>query len=243
MASKRKLSAVLVGLATMSCLSLPVRAELKAGDHIVSFNAGASFPLNEVDFADVGGGKETAVKTGPGFSAQYLYHLTPSFAFGGEAAYAAYGDKDHMITVNTFTGPANLNVTLASKAWAVQAVARYVLVPEKMIHPYFLGGLGMGGVHSKTTTTPIPPAVWTPSGTQETRTNSEGNATGVAFSLGAGVDGYITESWLLGLDLRWIYLGTKKSFDDQVFGAGVTDELEASKAFVISGKIGYKFGR
>jgi opacity protein-like surface antigen len=154
---------------------------------------------------------------------------------GGEFNYASFGDKDHTIANGMAV------TTVGAKAWTVEAVARYVLFPEKRINPYFLGGVGVGQVSENAKTKPIAPAAWVDTGTREARTNFDGSATGVAISLGAGVDGYLTESLLAGLDFRWKYLGTNKTFADRAF-IGFSDTISATSALSISGKVGYKFG-
>lgn len=236
---KKKISALwmrgaVLVLAGMACVSLPAGAVVKAGEHQVSVNVGAAVPTTQYDLSPVGGKTEDMGDTGTSFGGQYLYHLTPALGLGGEFSYAAFGDKDHSVT--------NAIVTSSYKIWTTEVIARYVLMPEARINPYFIAGLGMGSVAAKATTKPAPGLVWLNTGTNESRTNFDGSAMGVAFSLGAGADADITDSLFAGLDLRWRFVGAKKDYADGVL-AGAVDSVPSGSGLAIAGKIGWKFGR
>lgn len=231
-AGSRSCRAVLAATA-LAFISRPASAVVKAGEQQVSVNVGAAVPTTKFDLSAVGGNTETMGGSGVGFGGQYLYHLTPALGLGGEFSYASFGDKAHAIT--------NAIVTSSYKTWTTEVIARYVLMPEARVNPYFIAGLGMGSVSAKAMTKPAPGFVWSNTGAAESRTNFDGSATGVAFSLGGGADADITDSLFAGLDLRWRFVGAKKDYADQVTGG--VDTLSSGSGLAIAGKIGYKFGR
>lgn len=149
---------------------------------------------------------------------------------GAEYSYAAYSDKDHNVT--------SAVTTIDSKVWALEAVARYVFLPEKQFNPYFIGGIGVGQVSANAKSRPT--ATW-PDLTTGTRTNYSGNATGPAFSLGAGFDGSITDSVIAGLEVRWRDINAQKTFSDQIT-PGLKDHINSSTGLIVAAKIGFKFG-
>jgi len=226
MDKSRKMLVGLIALVGMACFSLPAKAEIKAGQQIVSLNLGAGISLDKTDLTNyAGGSKETAVNPGIAVGGQYLYHLTPAFGFGGDFSYAAYGGKDHSMTGAVTTEEAS--------TWALQAMARYVLLAEKKFNPYLFGGFGVGQTMVNTKTS---------IGGGTPKTNFSGSATGPAFSLGAGIDGDITESLLAGIEFRWTHINALKTFDDQVT-AGAHDNITPSDGLTIGAKVGYKFGK
>lgn len=226
-------------LAGMMCGALPAGATVKTGEHQVSINAGAAIPTTKYDLSASGGSSEVMGGSGVGFGGQYLYHLTPALGLGSEFSYAAFGDKDHAI--GPVLGVPGTIVTSSYKTWTMEAIARYVLMPESRVNPYFIAGVGLGSVSAKASTRLPPGLVFASTGSREA-TNFDGSATGVAFSLGAGADADITDSLFAGLDLRWRFVGAKKDFADQAV-PGTVHSISSGSGLAVAGKIGYKFGR
>jgi opacity protein-like surface antigen len=228
--------AAMLGLAAVVCAAMPARAEVKAGQQSVSAAVGAAVPTTRYDLSAVGGQTETIGGTGVGFGGQYLYHLTPAFGVGGEFNYASFGEKNHSIT-----GAA---VTSSYKTWSLEAVARYVFMPETRVNPYLIAGFGLGSVSAKATTTLLPGYQWVDTGltTPSARNNFDGSSMGPAFSIGAGFDADITEAIFGGFDLRWRYAGGRKTYADGA-SAGLQDSIPGGSGLLVSGKLGWKFGR
>lgn len=221
-------------IAATALLARPASAVVKAGEQQASVTAGAAIPLMQFDFSAVGGTSEKTGGSGVGFGGQYLYHLTPALGLGGEFNYASFGDQTHNVTKAV--------VTSSYKTWSMEAVARYVLMPEAKVNPYLIAGLGVGATSAKATTKPAPGFVWANTGTTESRTNFDGSATGAAFSIGAGADADITDSLFAGLELRWRYAGASKTYVDGV-DSSLRDSVPAGTGLGIAGRIGWKFGR
>lgn len=134
-------------------------------------------------------------------------------------------------------GPYTLSFETGVKTWTLEAVARYVFLPEKPINPYFIGGLGVGQVMAHLKTKFDGPGIsWAD-------TNFDGTARGTVFSLGAGLDGDTDiESLIASLDFRWRYISAKKDFTDRLI-PGATHSITSWSALTLSVKFGYKFGR
>ncbi len=235
MKNQRKSARWLCGVVAAGAfgLAMPAGATVKAGGQEASVNVGAAIPTTQYDLTSVGGSKDTMGGTGVGFGGQYLYNLTKAIGVGGEFNYASFGNKDHSVTKAV--------VTSSYGTWSLEAVARYVLMPESRVNPYIIAGLGLGSVSAKATTKPASGYAWTNTGTTESRTNFDGSATGVAFSIGAGADADITDSLFAGLDLRWRFVGAKHDYADGV-SPGTTDSISSGSGLAVSGDLGWKFG-
>lgn len=202
----------------------PARAEIKEGAQILSLGLGAGVPLTEIDLVPAGGsGKEPLAGAGFALDGRWLYHATSHIGVGAELGYSQFGDKDHNVTsAVAVTGGSLLTF---------QAIARYVFLPEKQLSPYLLGGTGFNRLSGHLKATPTTGFVWANTGTRETRTFVDTSSIGAVFSIGAGLEGSITERLLAGLEFKWSLLGMDKDKFGTSFGSALN----------IGSRFGWKF--
>ncbi len=223
-------------LSAAALAARPASATVKAGDQTVKVGVGAAVPLSHADLSAVQGPSDaSSASTGLGLGGQYLYQLTPAFGFGGEFSYADYGNQGTDL-------PTHYHITSSYKTWAMEAVARYVLMPDARVNPYFIAGLGLGSVSAKADTSPGAGYVWSNTGTTESRPDFDGSAMGPEFSVGLGADADLTDSLVAGLDARWRFISVSKTFDDQTF-PGYQEKISSGNGLQIDGTVGWKFGR
>lgn len=209
-------------------------AQYTAGSHEAGFTLGAAIPLTETDLTDLGGKEETAVKTGLSINGRYLYHTSPAWAFGGEIGYSVFGDKEHDIS------DSGVIIREGAKSITFEGIAKYTLAPEKKTRPYFIGGLGYGNLQQKTETKPATGFSWSDTGTTEYRTNYDESIGALAFSLGAGLESFLTDAMALGIEARWRTLRTDEKVADKIFASEW--EFDSSNSFILTAGFSWKFG-
>jgi opacity protein-like surface antigen len=223
-----------IGFAGIFAVAGTAMAQFSAGSSEAGFTVGGAIPLTKTDLTDLGGKNETAVKSGVDFGGRYLYHTTPVWAFGGEVSYSAFGDKTHDLG-----GLAEIKESAG--ALDVQGIAKYTFAADKKTRPYLIGGIGYGSLKLKTQTKPVGGAAWADTGTTESRTNFDENFGGLALSMGAGFEHFLTDTLLLGIEGRWKYLGTKDTVNDPVLGA--TWDIKSNSSLLLTAGLSWKFGK
>lgn len=171
------------------CLASGAQAQVNQGAHVWSLGLGAGLPLNRYyDIKDKVGN--------PGFSVggRYLYHVRPSVGVGLDLSYCAGRTKT--------SSTSDFRYTSAPELLQVLAVGKYSLLADRKFRPYVLGGVGLGRFSFKKTQSPTA-GTWADTGTAETRTPMDAASTGLAFTVGSGLDWDVTKKVLVGLDLRW----------------------------------------
>jgi opacity protein-like surface antigen len=208
-------------------------AQYTAGSHEAGFTLGAAIPLTKTDLTALGGEEKVAVKTGINVNGRYLYHASPQWAFGGEIGYAAFGDKEHDLT------DSGAIMREGAKSLVFEGIAKYTLAPGKKTRPYFIGGLGYGNLQQKTETKPAAGFTWSDTGTTEYRTNYDESIGALAFSLGAGLESFLTDSLALGIEARWRTLSTDEKIADKLFP--IEWEIDNSNSFILTVGLSWKF--
>jgi opacity protein-like surface antigen len=227
-------SAKLILAVFISACAGNAHAQYTAGSHEAGFTLGAAIPLTKTDLTAVGGKEEVAVKTGINVNGRYLYHTSQKWAFGGEIGYAAFGEKEHDVSAS------GAMVREGAKSLTFEGIAKYTLAPEKKTRPYFIGGLGYGSLRQKTETKPITGFTWSDTGTTEYRTNYDKSIGALTFSLGAGLESFLTDSLALGLEARWRTLRADETVTDEITGGRW--DIDNANSFVLTAGLNWKFG-
>ena len=219
--------------AVLLCFAGIASAQFDKGSSEAGFVVGGAIPTTKSDLTDLVGKNQTAVKTGITAGGRYLYHTSPEWAFGGEASYAAFGDKKHDIGI--------AEITESAAALDVQGIAKYTFAADKKSRPYLIGGVGYGSMKQKNTTKPINGNSWIDTGTTESRTNYDETIGALAVSLGAGFEHFFNDTTILTIEGRWKHLGTDKNITDDTLG--VTWDINSTNAVLITAGLSWKFGK
>ncbi|HVE12295.1 MAG TPA: outer membrane beta-barrel protein [Elusimicrobiota bacterium] len=209
---KNMLRNAAVGLILSALGAGPACAAVAKGDSAVSLGLGAGMPVSDLDLSAIGGGSQSPGEAGLAVDGRYLYQAGQHLAVGGELGRMGFPDR-------TFVGP-RLAGTVHSELVTLQALARYLFLPDKDISPYLIGGLGVNRFSAKVRETFDPGDV---------RLDSDSH--GAVFSAGAGVEAAVAKSAFVGAELRW-FLATIDSGD---FGTGTLHALN------IGARAGYRF--
>lgn len=232
---KRTVIAVFA-MALLSTFCGGARAQYAAGSQEAGLILGAAIPLTKTDFTSVGGTEETSVKAGRNFGARYLYHTSPEWSFGGEVAYASYGDKEKNLDPGI-----PMTIREGAKTLAFEGLAKYTFKPENKTRPYLLGGLGYGQTTWKGETRPGAGYVWADTSTSEYRTNFDEEMSAVSFSLGAGLETTMSDNISLAFEARWRTIRVDDTVTDKIFASKW--EAEAANAFLLTAGLNWKFGK
>ncbi len=216
------------------CFAGTASAQFDKGSSEAGLVVGGAIPTTKSDLTDLGGKNETAVKTGVAVGGRYLYHTSPEWAFGGEASYAAFGDKKHDIG-------GIIEITESAAALDVQGIAKYTFAADKKSRPYLIGGVGYGSVKQKNTTKPINGTSWADTLTTESRTNYDETIGALAVSLGAGFEHFFNDTTILTIEGRWKHFGTNKNITDDTLG--ITWDINSTNAVLITAGLSWKFGK
>ncbi|MDA8131007.1 MAG: outer membrane beta-barrel protein [Elusimicrobia bacterium] len=230
---KKSITSVLMGIAIISCANIG-RAEVKKGQQFININAGAAIPITKTDMTDLGGKNETAVKSGLAIGGQYIYQFSPAWGIGAEFASSSFKGQDHEILSHA------AKIQNSASAVTMQAVVRCILTPEKRFYPYLLAGAGYGKTDISAKTKPINSGVWSDTLTTEWRDNYDTSISGAALTLGAGVEGNLTDSIVAGLGVRWQNIVAKKTITDTL---GIKWDIKNNQSANATIMLGWKFGK
>lgn len=181
---------LLIGILTASGC-----AGISSGSHVLTLNFGNAVPLSRgVDLTAWGNGVERPANAGTLSGIQYYYQRTAEIGVGAELT-GGYGDRRthamHKGSVRTSTQYSSLLF-----------MARRVFLPGSESYPYVFGGLGATAFTVYQRATPGNGFVWANTGSSETR-EWDDSSTGFSFALGAGLEGMLGKSFLLGVEARW----------------------------------------
>jgi opacity protein-like surface antigen len=226
-----------IGLSTI--LAVRASAETMEGDHLVLIGIGrmgTSTRLTGVqpsyDFDGDGipdnFAQDNQATHGESTSLQYYYHWSPSWAFGisaeqttmrgsGSWAYHSYNLSSGQML--DFSG------SVSAKAISTEFLptVRYTMLTHRRINPYLVGGLGLNHFSvSNSIAYAESPMLGSPS-TFSGSLNGH-TSTGLAATLGAGVQGTIVDHLLVGIEGRWTYC----QIDQNAFGTSSWNRFEGS---------------
>lgn len=148
----------------------------------VSFAFGLAAPLDDVDFAAVGGGRANDGDLGPLLGVRYLRSFTSRFAAGADLDYLHRSATD---------SPSLLplaNASVFGDNLLLLAVARWRLIDHGVARPYVLGGAGASRSWTKIEAAPLPGFAWTDTNTDETRRLVDDEAWAFAAAARLGID-------------------------------------------------------
>lgn len=207
-------------------VALPAMAwsELRRGEQRAEFAAGVGVPSykSQVSGVDIDMGE-----LGGDFHFAYLYHITPGFSTGGNLGIFASREK----TMKDFPR-AKVDTLSSLSVTYVEALGRYSFIAQGRYHPYLIAGLGYCRVHENVD--------WVPGIGQAQRNLYSKDATGLAASLGGGLEYEMANSWVLGIDLRWRYTGATASFQTLTSEPG---QIKAGSMLSAGLSVGYRFGK
>lgn len=204
--------------------SVPAQALMEQSSHVLNIGMGGGVPLMDIDLAPVGGGRERFGSSGVAGGAQYIYQATPAIGLGLDIAGVRFADREHLLPQSVAASGGSL--------LTVEGLARFLLLPEKRLSPFILGGAGMNHFNANLEARPAAGFVWSDTRTSEIRRIIDKTSLGYALSLGGGLEGRIGETGLLGIEGRWSYA----SIDRNTYGT------KAALATTLFARLGWVFG-
>jgi opacity protein-like surface antigen len=168
-------------------------------------------------------------KVGPLAGATYLFQLSPALSVGGEYTYLVAPGKSRTIT----SSAARIDAKTTGQSHIFEAVARYALMPEAKVRPFVGAGLGFNRYEEKTKAAPSGTGTWADTSTTEERTVAKASSAGFSASLYGGAETTFQDTWLLGLQAGWQFLGVS----DSKFGTSVLNVP------TVKARIGWLFGK
>lgn len=177
-------------------------------------------------------------KTGLGVGVEYLRQVAPRVSVGAEIDQLGRSENTSGKFINHVQG------TVSGSMLAAMAVMRLDLnAPDRPLRPYVSAGAGLAVVSLKASAKLDPGYVWTTGG-NATKTLVDSSAVGGVFTLRAGADLKLSESWSLGGEIGYVRTSEVEhqltSDGKSVFGsAGTIKGPEASVIF--GGSLAYRF--
>lgn len=172
---------------------------IEAGDQTVSVFLGGAAPVNESgvkvytayssDELDWG---DAAVSYG----AQYLYALTPYFAFGAEFNGNNFDDAEYDYRAYSGFSSQHYNYQSSMNVYNFMAAGRFTVNPQANTRFYIPFGLGVASAKGKIK---IDASGVVANGSGEV----SGTSTSFAYYIGAGLEGNLNENWILGAEARY----------------------------------------
>ncbi len=192
----------LLALILLAALVPAARGEMDARTHLFHVSLGGQTPLTDLDTSLAGGGSNRAGGAGVGTSLRYLYHLTPQWALGAEAAGGEFSDKTLELPF--------ARATIGGNIFTIQAVGRWLALPKGVVSPYLLLGVGVNTFNAHLKATPDSGKTWASIRTGDTATAEERKlfdrqTWGMAASFGGGLEGELNPQLVMGAELRWNY--------------------------------------
>ena len=182
---------------------LPVKAPPAFDDRrqLLSIGMGVAEPLGGVNFHSIGGGSASDGDLGVQFGAQYLYFLSPRLGVGVDTDYI-----DRTGTVSPRLLPSATS-SVGGDTWLMLGILRYELADKGPRRPFVL--VGAGGAWNETTVD-ARPALWTDTGTHETRRLIDDGAWVPAASVRLGMDFDLdaAKSQMITLEAGWTGLAS-----------------------------------
>lgn len=150
--------------------------------NIVSFAFGLAAPLDDVDFASIGGGRANDGDLGPLLGVRYLRSFSSRFAAGLDLDYLhrSATDSPNLLPL--------ANASVFGDNLLMLAVGRWHLLDSGSARPYLLGGAGASRSWTRIEAAPIPGFAWTDTNTDETRRLVDDEAWAFAAAARLGVD-------------------------------------------------------
>ncbi len=193
-------------------------AEVTAGEQIVNLDLGTGIPF----LKGIINQSPTSLAN-PGFliGGQYIYQLTPHIGVGADIDDSMYGSAD----IGVGSGQ---TAHFTSNHLGVEAMGRYVFMPQSQWNPYLVAGVGLNENSLKATV---------PAGTA-----FSGNWASPAYSVGAGVETVLPHSIIAGLEARWRYIGTESYAMNPAITGGGNFSPGGWSELAIAARLGYRFG-
>ncbi|MBI5241786.1 MAG: outer membrane beta-barrel protein [Elusimicrobia bacterium] len=204
-------------LLTLACAA-PAQAQVKAGSHVLSLQAGTALPLTRYGDPDVFVGNQ-----GASFGGRYLYQWRPAWSLGVDILYDAFKEKPLDSGI--------YRLTTNPKLFQALVIGKRTFLPDWKWRPYAWGGLGLGVFSLRKTEIPQP-GMARLDGSTDTRTLVDGSSRGLAFALATGFDWDLTKRLTAGFELRWNQTAIDKS---RFFG-------DKFHSFNIGALLGYRLG-
>lgn len=178
-----------------------VRADSDRAPQELSVEAGAAFPTGINQFSD-------AEKIGVLGGVRYLRMINPKFGWGVQADYYHFAAKTRPLT-NQFG--AQLNTRSWDNAATAEIMGRYSIFPDARVVPYLHSGVGATYFHQISEGQPAAGAGWSDTGTAETRQLQDTSSIGFSYSVGFGVETYLSRSLVLSLETAWHIFGVNQT--------------------------------
>lgn len=228
---KHGLRVMLAAVVALAGLGQYAAAEISAGQHVIIAGIGGGIPTGDInvvhktDIDEANGNDLLTINKRAGASglsgfAQYTYHVWPFLGFGIDIQATGFGKRKNDVSLEgrvpngSAAFGAGAGGTFTSEATLVQylAIARWVIMPEKNINPYLLGGIGFNSFNASVRFDPNANAasLWN-DGTHNERQLYTRSSAGFGSSLGGGVQAQAMDSLLLGIEGRWNYSGVDSS--------------------------------
>jgi opacity protein-like surface antigen len=167
---------------------------------------------------------------GPIVGVRYLRMISSKFGWGLQADYYHFGAKTHPLT-DQFG--AQLNARSSDNVATAEIMGRYSILPDARVVPYLHSGVGVAYFHQLSEGQPIAgTSGWSDTGTAENRQLQDTSSVGFSYSAGVGVETYLTNSLVLGLETAWHIFGVSQTS----FGTSTINVPSVSL------RLGWRFG-
>lgn len=199
---------------------------IEAGDQTVSVFLGGASPVNEsgvkVEYAADRYEELDWGDAGVSYGVQYMYTLTPYFAFGAEYNGNNFDDAEY--DVYSMFGHEKWESKMAVHNF--MAAGRFTVNPQANTRFYIPFGLGLASAKSTITKSY--------NGASE---DVDGTTTSFAYYVGVGLEGNLNENWILGAEAR--YQGFR--FDNGKYDVDEVSGKEDLGFVSVMLKLSYKF--
>jgi len=224
-------------LSAMTLLSSGAWADLQKGSQTLSVFLGGSGSNSTLDLSGSQQGNEPIGDGGGAVGASYLYYVKSEPLIGvGLDFNASRLSEDHsrnLIFGNDSNTYANSDILML--------IGRLAF-PSGKLRPYIQGGVGFDTTLIHMTSQPQVGHTWADTGTIETRTLFDDRSTTVAAGWAIGMDWYLTERFLLGLEYRNSYFRAKQSPTAAGTALGLYDVNEGWDISNLFLRIGWTWG-
>lgn len=199
-----------------------IYGKLNTGSQRLSLEGGIGFATQVNGFSD-------SEQAGPMGGLQYLYGLSRHWSMGLQADYFHFPAQDHVIS-STYGG--QLDAGSTDNVGTMEIMARYSFLTDARFVPYLDSGVGANYFHQSTQATPVNGSSWVDTGTTETRELQNAATVNFSCSAGLGVETFLTNQLVLGLEAAWHLFGVSES----LFG---TSDINVP---TVSIRLGWRFG-
>ncbi len=204
--------------------------------HSLSVGIGGVFPYTEIDTGPLGAGDQRVGDNGAVVGLRYLFASTPRIDVGGSIEFLSTGKEAY--TIGTAVGEHYMNSTLL--------MVNAKIHPETTNNfvPYFLGGIGLHSTEFNFDLSPAPGFVWSSGNPTETRPVISDTQTGMAVSLGLGVDYNVTPNFFLAFEGRLDIL-SKEEYEATAYGQsiGILQAETGATNGILQVRAGFRFGK